>query len=363
MADRGNALLRFLDRVFGIPVVFFVGLFSRRRKVPENIESIGVLAIAAIGDTILLSAVLRDLQSALGEVKLTVFCSRGNSAAVQLSTEKISQIIIPVKNPLKAVRLIRQSRFDVFIDFGQWPRLNSLLSFASRSRCHIGFRTIGQYRHYGYDIAVAHRRDCHELDNFRRLLEPLDIESRSLPSLGTAEPDNSNPYIVVHIFPSGYKAHYKKWSDANWIKLIRELNRLGYKVLLTGSAADSSAAKRIAAACGTDSMESGLIEVKAGSTSLAELATLLRKAQAVVSVNTGVMHLAAAYNQRLIALHGPTSVLRWGPLCEHKYNLTASTKSAGCLHLGFEYDRRDPRSMDTIHPDRVLEALRKLLSG
>lgn len=356
MGDRGNALLRFVDRFAGIPAVFLTGLTVRRKPPPKDgeIRSIGILAIAAIGDTILLSAVLKDMMAALPGRSVTVFCSEGNRTAFELCMgNSVKLLRIPVKHPFKAIKIIRREPFDVFIDFGPWPRLNSLLAFASRSRSRIGFQSEGQYRHYVYNVPVEHRRDCHEIDNHRRLLAALGIESRSRPYLGQAEPDMDQPYIVLHMFPSGYKAHYKEWSDGKWIDLIDGLTSRGNKVLLSGGPADELKCRRIAEACRTTTF----IDIKAGSTSLFQLGNLLQRALAVVSVNTGVMHMAAAYNQQLVALHGPTSVLRWGPLCDNAHNFTATTHSAGCLHLGFEYDSSDPHSMDSIASDKVLEAV------
>jgi len=52
----------------------------------------------------------------------------------------------------------------------------------------------------------------------------------------------------------------------------------------------------------------------AGSLSLLELADVLAAADAVVSVNTGVMHLAAEVGARTVSLEGPTSAARWAPV-------------------------------------------------
>ena len=185
----------------------------------------------------------------------------------------------------------------------------------------------------------------------------MDIHSSSLPCLGQPEPDNDYPYIVVHMFPSGYKSWYKEWSDRHWMQLIDGLTSRGNTVVLTGGPADVPSCRRIAGTC----RNTDRIDIRAGKTSLAQLGELLRRAVVVVSVNTGVMHLAAAYGLQIVALHGPTSVPRWGPLCEHSHNFSANSRSAGCLHLGFEYDRLDQHSLDTIDPRDVLKAVIKII--
>ena len=356
MGDRGNVLLRYADRYLGIPLVFLAGLTVSPRPVPKKIGRMGILATAAIGDSLLLSAVLNDLRKARPETEYTLFCGSAIRKILEMSVTGMTLVDIPVKNPVKAAGIIRRKKFDVFLDCGPWPRLNSLLAFSSRSTCRIGFRSLNQYRHYVYHIPVDHRKDCHELDNLRRLVLPLGVKSESVPFLGKAEIDRTSPYVVVHMFPSGYKARYKEWSDRHWVSLINGLTDAGCPVVLTGGPADRPGADRITGQCRNREWIKNL----AGRTGLYETGELLRKSSLVVSVNTGIMHMAAAYDQAVVALHGPTSVERWGPVCRNQINFTARTAGAGCLHLGFEYDRKDSHSLDTIDADQVLRTLLSL---
>lgn len=354
MSDRGNVILRHIDRYGGIPLVFLTGLFKRKnRDIPANPRRIGILATAAIGDTLLMSAVLKDLKSHWPDAELVVFAGKTNYAMVQLCCPFDRVEKIEINNPVGAVRHIRQTgRYDIWLDFGPWPRLNALLSAFVKAKVKVGFKSIKQYRHYAYDISVDHRDDCHELDNLRRLVQVCGVSSLSVPELGKADPDREHPYTVVHMFPSGYKASYKEWSDSCWVELINGLTEAGTLVKITGAPKDSETANRIVSLCNRQEN----IEVLAGKTNLSEAAEVLKRASLVISVNTGIMHMAAAYNCRIIALHGPTSPLRWGPVCEEAVNFCATSSSAGCLHLGFEYDDKDPHSMETIDPREVLKA-------
>ena len=54
---RGNNRLR-LDRYLGIPAVFVAWMLRRKRRVPHNPRKIGLLNIAAIGDAVLMRAVV-----------------------------------------------------------------------------------------------------------------------------------------------------------------------------------------------------------------------------------------------------------------------------------------------------------------
>lgn len=351
MSDRGNMLLRWGDRFVGIPLVFLLGIFRRKKKRAESFKHVGILATAAIGDTLLLSPVIKDFFKKYPDSEIVIFCGKTNRGTFNMALPGMNIVTIPVGNPLKSIKIIREYKFDLFLDFGPWPRINSLLTHFSKSLCKVGFKSIKQHRHWVYDKVIPHLDSCHEIDNLRRVVSYFGVESTTSPSLGDYSPDETDKYVVIHMFPSGYKAHYKEWSDKNWVNLINGLTDNGIKVVLTGAPKDVEASNRIVSKCNNGS----LIKELSGKTNLQEAGEVLRKSTLVVSVNTGIMHMAAAYNAPVVALHGPTSPLRWGPICSDKYDFTATTVGAGCLHLGFEYINKDSNSLDSIDSNQVLE--------
>jgi len=360
MKDRGNQTLRFFDRYLGIPLVFTLGLFRlRKRNRPEEIKSIGILATAAIGDTILISALIKDIRQANPQTEITIFCGKSNKAIAEISCPQNSLIEIPVGNPHKSMKIIRSAGiFDIWIDTGPWPRINSILSFFSRSKYKIGYKTSKQFRHYTYDKAVPHGNDCHEMDNLRALASELSISSKIIPDLDFLFPQAERKnYLVIHMYPGGFLSHYKEWSESNWISLIDRLTDMNWDIYITGAPADKKRAEELISQCKNPLN----ITLWAGKCSLWETGLILRESKAVISVNTGIMHFAAALSVPLVALHGPTSSLRWGPLSRSSISLNADTPSSGCLDLGFEYDKKDRNSMDTISVNTVYNALEKAL--
>ena len=77
-----------------------------------------------------------------------------------------------------------------------------------------------------------------------------------------------------------------------------------------------------------------------------------------MAVNTGVMHLAALLDAPLVAVHGPTSRRRWGPVGARSVAL-APADATGCefLHLGFEYPPGPVDCMQRIAVDTVFDAV------
>ena len=63
MKERGNKALRVLDRWLGIPIVFLLGGFRKRRNLPGMVHSVGLLMIGAIGDSLLASSLIDDFRA------------------------------------------------------------------------------------------------------------------------------------------------------------------------------------------------------------------------------------------------------------------------------------------------------------
>jgi len=90
------------------------------------------------------------------------------------------------------------------------------------------------------------------------------------------------------------------------------------------------------------------------------LTRLIRRARLVVSVNTGVMHLAAIAGAPTVSLNGPTAEHRWGARGLHAGNVQPADGSGGYLHLGFEFEGQPEDIINRITVDQVAEACEAL---
>ena len=95
----------------------------------------------------------------------------------------------------------------------------------------------------------------------------------------------------------------------------------------------------------------------AGMDGFKSLARMLQRARAVVSVNTGVMHLAAIVGAPTVSLNGPTNGARWGPVGPRALGVEAPGEGCGYLHLGFDFDGHGTDCMERITVDLVVAAV------
>jgi heptosyltransferase-2 len=362
-ADRGNARLKFLDRYAGIPVMATLG-FARHvrglRQVPEDWKTIGLVKTVGIGDTVLLSGVIHDIRAARPDARIVLFVSANNAGFAELLDDVDTVVVLPVRDIRRAVKLLRGEHCDIVVDFGAWPRLESLFTVMSQARCTVGMRTPGQHRHFAYDVVVDHGTG-HEIDNYRRLISAAGIESTSDPVLRT-DPDAPPPlaasYVVLHLWPGGANFDERSWPVDRWRAVAEAMNARGFEVVLTGGPGDVGPTDALVA----DWRAHGIRVRSVAGTTPAETLVWLRSATGVVSVNTGVMHLAAAVGTPIVALNGPTPVARWGPVGAPSRAVVSPLVPDGYLNLGWEQDDRYKDAMSAIAVDTVVAAWDDLMA-
>ncbi len=104
----------------------------------------------------------------------------------------------------------------------------------------------------------------------------------------------------------------KKWPLDRYSKLVSRLLEDGKQVALLGSPNDENDADIIAQKIPV--ALHGNLKVLTGLTSIPEAIDIIALAQAVVTNDSGLMHVAAATERPLVALFGPTSPLHTPPL-------------------------------------------------
>ena len=108
-------------------------------------------------------------------------------------------------------------------------------------------------------------------------------------------------YVVVH---PGASVEARSCPPGTMRAIVAALAADGHRVLVTGGPDERHLAAYVAGAAGE----------QVGRTSMAELATLLAGAEALVVANTGPAHLAAAVGTPVVSLYAPTVPYgQWGP--------------------------------------------------
>lgn len=143
----------------------------------------------------------------------------------------------------------------------------------------------------------------------------------------------------------GTAEHSKHWPAERWAAVARGvLQRMPQgRVLVHGTAREWGLVQEIVAAAG----DARVINIVHGA-SVARLVALARRAVAMVTVDTGPAHVAAAMDCPMVVLYGGFGAARWKP----------RTPSAEVIALGPEQD--DQGTLMDLSVERVLQAFNTL---
>ncbi|MBH2722585.1 ADP-heptose--LPS heptosyltransferase RfaF [Serratia ureilytica] len=149
----------------------------------------------------------------------------------------------------------------------------------------------------------------------------------------------------------------KRWPHYHYAALAQRLIESGYQIALFGSAKDHEAGEQIRAALQDDARDFCLN--LAGKTQLEQAVILIAACRAVVSNDSGLMHVAAALNKPLIALYGPSSPDFTPPLSD-KARVIRLISGYHKVRKG-DAEQGYHQSLIDIQPQQVLDALTPLL--
>jgi len=364
-AERSNRFIKKIDFWLGVPLVYLLSAFKTQKPQAPKVRSIAIFAFAAIGDSILSSTLFTRLRELYPEAKITIFSSLANASVYSLLDGFDELIILPIKNPIASICEIRRHSIDLLIDTSQWSRIAAVYAALSAAKWTIGFKTDGQHRHLAYDSNVEHQNDCHEIENFHRLLTSIRKGSSSAFSVPFAPFQGDittklklSRYVVFHPWASGTHSEMREWPLSNWAELGKYLLEQGVDLLITGGPQDISRCTQLCSLInGGDH-----IQIAAGNFSLQESAIAIQGTLCTVAVNTGIMHLSAALGVPTISLNGPTNASRWGGKGSLVSNISVPPSEGGAyLNLGFEYPKNPEYVMNTITVEQVKNALKDRL--
>lgn len=211
-------------------------------------------------------------------------------------------------------RALAAVRYDCVIDT-QGLIKSALLARAAAGRRH-GYAQASAREPLAarfYDVTHAVPRDLHAVARNRRLAAlalGYEVPAELTYGIALSAPDAPvlpTPYCVMLHATSRAD---KLWPESSWVQLGTELARRGLTTVLPwGSAAERARSERIA--------RSLPLAVVPPAQDVSAIARLLAGARAVVGVDTGLSHLAAALDRPVVALYCGTHPRLTGVVAGH----------------------------------------------
>lgn len=334
-------------------------------------KKILVINVNWLGDVVFSTPVLKALRAANKEAHIACLVI-ARCEEVLKNNPRINEIIVydeygkhnSLIAKLKFIRYLRKKKFDeVYILHPSLRR--AMIGFLAGIPSRTGYNTKNRSFLLTRSIQAPDQL-MHKIDYFLNILKSCGIKADDrnceffvsdsdvqmaqeiLKNNGVALQDK---YVVLN--PGG-NWMMKRWPAEHFAKLgdmIAHKNKM--KVIIAGAKKD----KKLAAEIEKEMQIKPIIIT--GTTSLHQLAAIMKYSSCVVSADSGPMHISVAVGASTVAIFGPTSSDLTGPVGAGKKFILQ--KDVGCEIPCYKSGCIDNRCMSEITPDEVYVQVVKLL--
>jgi heptosyltransferase-2 len=154
---------------------------------------------------------------------------------------------------------------------------------------------------------------------------------------------------ILALCPGAEYGPAKRWPAEYYAEVARQKIKQGWQVWLFGSDKDKADAAQINKEC------AGSCADFTGRTSMAEAVDLMSLANTVVSNDSGLMHVAAALDKKIIAIYGSSDPGFTPPLNDKAQVISLNLDCAPCFKR--ECPLSHSKCLTGIMPDRVLDVI------
>lgn len=257
-------------------------------------------------------------------------------------------------------RDLREKRFDLAILF-QNAFEAALLSFLAGIPNRLGYKTDGRHLMLTHGVYVsAERKQVHQVDYYLGILDGLgagDYDRHLSLTLQDAERDRAKALlrqygvapggIVIGINPGAAFGTAKRWFPERYAQLGHRLKALDDRIHLVvfGGPGETALGDQICSRVGDRCIN------LAGKTNLRQAMALIDQCRLFITNDSGLMHIAAAFNVRQIAIFGSTRHTVTAPFSDRSRMIRVPVSCSPCLKPDCPLGHHD--CMKAVTVDRV----------
>ncbi|MDF2954241.1 MAG: ADP-heptose:LPS heptosyltransferase [Thermodesulfobacterium sp.] len=207
------------------------------------------------------------------------------------------------------------------------------------------------------------RKKLHQRDYYLHLLKALGLPTEFKELFLPLEEETINRAKIllkelkdkafIVLAPGAAYGPAKMWPKEYYKKIAHSLTKKGIAIVVTGSSKEKEVGEFIKE--GNKSIYN-----LCGKTDLTEVAGIFSFAKAVISNDSGLMHLAAALKIPQIAIFGSTDPEKTGPLNPKAIVLKKDLPCSPCFKRTCKYGHY--KCLKDITPEEVLENIHKILT-
>jgi ADP-heptose:LPS heptosyltransferase len=263
-----------------------------------KMKKILVIRFSSIGDIVMTSAVVRCLKQQIPFVELHYLTKERFSELIRYNPN-IDRVYTLDDNWDDLVQALRHEKYDAIVDLHQSIRSLRLVRQLKRKTFVVKKYSLQKalYARFGWNWLPKNHAVDRTFDVVKRLQVTNDgkgLEFHAVPN--TLEPEGlPTRFIAVAVGA----AHQGKQCPANIH--VQILNQLQIPVVLIGGKDDEELANQIAASVSVQNL--------VGKLSISQSALVIARCKVLITNDTGMMHVGAAYKKPIISLWGQTTPL------------------------------------------------------
>lgn len=308
-----------------------------------------------LGDAVMSVPAARAIKKGRPDAHLTILAPEKIAPMWKLIPEVDDVLSLPSQSLFAVMRLIaRQEEFDAAVLFP-----NSLRSALEAWRIprKVGYR--GHMRAWLLNQIVREPRRPgppeHHAIRFLRMANDCgaDVDLAATINNFSLPQTNIKHQASVGLCPGAEYGPAKRWLPERFAEVATTISaRSKSKWILFGTKKDQAIGQRLAEALGDDCVN------RIGQTTLEELISELRTCHALLSNDTGTMHLAALLGVPVVAVFGSTEPALTGPLGNGHAIVRDHVECSPCFLRECPIDFR---CMNQVTSQRVIDAMMSIL--
>ena len=231
-------------------------------------------------------------------------------------------------------KMLGAGNYDMAVDLQGLLR-SGVVTVWSRAAVRVGFADAREGAAFLYNTRVECGHVVHAVDRNMAVAKALGCHSEEVEfSLGLGESDLTEASEILAesgidkdflAINPGARWKTKIWPAARFGRVASDIHKAsGLMSVVTGGPGDAGIAEAVCAAA------DGAAISLAGRTRLGVLTGILSRARALLSNDSGPMHVAVALGRPVVAIFGPTDPARTGPYGKGHRVLRATVPCAPC---------------------------------
>lgn len=266
------------------------------------VKKILLIRFSSIGDIVLTSAVVRCIKNQLPDVELHVLTKKQNHLLFS-NNPHVNKVHLLDKSMAEVIKALKSEQFDFVADLH-----NNLRSHRVRQALGIpsaGFPKLNLKKYLLVRFKWNLMPELHVVDRYFEAVKPLGVvndgEGLDFYSGDAVLPSNA-PYWIGKPFVAVVIGGQHNTKILPALKVAEVIKKLDIPVVLLGGPSDAERAESVV----NKVFDSKIIWNACGRLSLMESALVIKQSAVVLSNDTGLMHIAAAYRKPVVSVWGNT---------------------------------------------------------